>query len=103
MTFFDNIILNFSGLISDIAPLISLCTLDIICETSMGKSVNAQNEADSEYVKAVIRINDIIWRRQTNPLVWSNLGFRLFGDGKEHTWALDVLHSFTKKVVFIAC
>lgn len=88
----------FSCIIHDITPLISLCTLDIICETSMGKSVNAQQEDDSEYVKAVLRINDIIHRRQKNPLMWSNLLFWLFGDGKEHAWALNILHSFTRTV-----
>jgi hypothetical protein len=93
------LILNiYSNIIDDITPLISLCTLDIICETSMGKSVNAQGKADSDYVKAVLRINDIIHRRQKNPLMWPDLLFRLFGDGKEHAWALNILHSFTRKV-----
>jgi hypothetical protein len=64
----------------------------------MGKSVNAQQEADSEYVKAVLRINDIIHRRQKNPLMWFEPIFWLFGDGREHAWALNVLHSFTRKV-----
>lgn len=64
----------------------------------MGQSVNAQFESDSEYVRAVHRINDIVQRRQKNPLVYSDLTFWLFGDGREHQWALNVLHSFTKKV-----
>jgi len=46
-----------------------------------------------------LRINDIIQKRQKNPLMWNDLLFWLFGDGKEHTWALNVLHSFTRKVI----
>lgn len=66
----------------------------------MGQSVDAQEKSDSDYVTAVLRINDIIQRRQKNPLMWNNFLFRLFGDGKKHDWALNVLHSFTKKVFF---
>ena len=37
----------------DIVPLMTLCSLDIICETAMGKCINAQSDADQEYVRAV--------------------------------------------------
>lgn len=64
----------------------------------MGQSVNAQLNSDSQYVRAVLRINDIIQRRIKNPMVWLYPLFWLVGEGKEHAWALDVLHSFTRKV-----
>lgn len=37
----------------ELMPLIGLCTLDIICEAAMGVEINAQQNADSDYVKAV--------------------------------------------------
>jgi cytochrome P450 len=83
----------------DIGKYVTLCALDIICETSMGQCVNAQLQSESEYVVAVHRINDIIQRRQKQPWVWNNFLFNLIGDGKEHQWALNVLHSFTRKVI----
>lgn len=64
----------------------------------MGRSVNAQQEEDSDYVKAVLCINDIIQHRQKNPLVWPDSFFWVFGRGKEHEWALNILKSFTRKV-----
>lgn len=65
----------------------------------MGKCVSAQLEANSDYVKAVYRINDIIQNRQKNPLFWTDFLFWLFGEKKEHDWALKVLHNFTRKVI----
>jgi len=90
---------NKNNIVEDLGHFISLYALDIICQTSMGQSVNAQVNSDSQYVKAVLRINDIIQQRIKNPLMWSNLIFNLIGSGKEHQWALDILHSFTRKVI----
>ena len=83
----------------DIGNFVTLCALDIICETSMGRCVDAQLKAESDYVVAVHKINDIIQRRQKMPWFWSDITFNLFGDGKEHKWALNILHSFTRKVI----
>lgn len=44
-----------SGEAFNICKNITLCTLDIICETAMGESVQAQYNEDSEYVKALYR------------------------------------------------
>ncbi|EDW43935.1 GM18912 [Drosophila sechellia] len=39
---------------------INLCTMDTICETAMGVSINAQSNADSEYVQAVKTISMVL-------------------------------------------
>ncbi|KAI6220871.1 hypothetical protein M3Y99_01583200 [Aphelenchoides fujianensis] len=67
--------------------------------SSMGQTVQAQVETESEYVRAVLRINDIIQNRQKNPLVYPELFFNLFGEGKEQKWAVNVLHTFSQKVI----
>lgn len=38
----------------DICPYITLFTLDVICETSMGVKINAQTAKESLYVKNVL-------------------------------------------------
>ena len=39
----------------DVGKSITMCALDIICETAMGQSVNAQTNEDSDYVRALYR------------------------------------------------
>ncbi|KAM3624068.1 uncharacterized protein V6R79_018603 [Siganus canaliculatus] len=78
---------------------ITLCALDIICETAMGKKVYAQSNSESEYVKSVYRMSDIISRRQRKPWLWSDFLYRYLNDGREHDRTLKVLHSFTSKVI----
>ncbi|XP_026803476.3 cytochrome P450 4V2 [Pangasianodon hypophthalmus] len=78
---------------------ITLCALDIICETAMGKKIYAQSNYDSEYVRAVYRMSDLISKRQRMPWFWPDFAFQYFGDGKEHDRCLKILHSFTKSVI----
>ncbi|XP_041641434.1 cytochrome P450 4V2 [Cheilinus undulatus] len=78
---------------------ITLCALDIICETAMGKKIYAQSNSDSEYVKSVYKMSDIISRRQRKPWFWSDLVYYYLGEGREHNRVLKILHSFTLKVI----
>ncbi|CAL2040885.1 hypothetical protein CAEBREN_29480 [Caenorhabditis brenneri] len=83
----------------DVLSIVTLCTLDIICETSMGKSIGAQLSENNEYVWAVHTINEVIARRTNNPLLWSKFVYNLTEDGKTHEKCLRILHAFTKKVI----
>ncbi|KAG9347000.1 hypothetical protein JZ751_005927 [Albula glossodonta] len=78
---------------------ITLCALDIICETAMGKKIYAQSNSDSEYVRSVYKMSDIITRRQRTPWYWPDCIYYLLGEGKEHNRILKVLHSFTESVI----
>uniref|UniRef100_A0A8C1QQI8 aromatase n=1 Tax=Cyprinus carpio TaxID=7962 RepID=A0A8C1QQI8_CYPCA len=77
---------------------ITLCALDIICETAMGKKIYAQSNHDSEYVRSVYRMSDIITRRQRMPWYWPDFVYNYFGEGREHNRSLKILHSFTESV-----
>ncbi|XP_037328235.1 cytochrome P450 4V2 [Pungitius pungitius] len=78
---------------------ITLCALDIICETAMGKKIHAQSHSDSEYVKSVYKMSDIVSRRQRTPWFWPDFVYNCFGEGREHDRTLKILHSFTHKVI----
>ncbi|XP_046504755.1 cytochrome P450 4V2 isoform X2 [Equus quagga] len=74
---------------------ITLCALDIICETAMGKNIGAQRNNDSEYVRAVYRMSDMIHRRMKMPWLWLDIFFLMFKEGREHRRLLKILHNFT--------
>ncbi|XP_070846660.1 cytochrome P450 4V8 [Chaetodon trifascialis] len=78
---------------------VTLCALDIICETAMGKKVYAQSNSDSEYVKSVYKMSDIISRRQRTPWFWPEFAYKWFGEGRMHDKNLKILHAFTYKVI----
>ncbi|KAM9194466.1 LOW QUALITY PROTEIN: cytochrome P450 4V2 [Dugong dugon] len=75
---------------------ITLCALDIICETAMGKNMGAQNNGDSDYVRAVYRMSDMILRRMKTPL-WLDLWY--LKKEREHKRSLTILRSFTNNVI----
>ncbi|XP_069949156.1 cytochrome P450 4c3-like isoform X2 [Cherax quadricarinatus] len=79
----------------DIFPFVTLCTLDIICETAMGCNINAQDNSDSHYVKAVYRIGALVQLRQARPWLQPNIFFRLSGYAKEQDACLKILHKFS--------
>uniref|UniRef100_A0A194ALH3 Putative cytochrome P450 4V2 n=1 Tax=Pinctada fucata TaxID=50426 RepID=A0A194ALH3_PINFU len=83
----------------NIFSYITLCALDIICETAMGKTVDAQGNTDSEYVKCVYKIAELILKRQRTPWYGPDFLYNTIGDGKEHAHCLKVLHEFTEKVI----
>ncbi|XP_029200943.2 cytochrome P450 4V2-like isoform X1 [Acropora millepora] len=83
----------------NIMPCISRCALDIICVTSMGSSPNVQENADSPYVNAVVRMSDLVQKRQKSPWLWNDVVYNLTPSGREHSKCLDILHDFTHMVI----
>ncbi|XP_052773305.1 cytochrome P450 4V2-like [Mya arenaria] len=83
----------------DVFNDITLCALDIICETAMGRSVNAQKNSDSDYVRSVYKASEFTFIRQRSPWLWPDLLFNLIGPGKDYAKSLKILHGFTEKVI----
>lgn len=83
---------------TDIYPYITLCTLDIICETAMGTSVNAQENSDSEYVRSVKAMCRIIIDRTFNPLL-QYIPYIFSQQYRTEKKSVKVLHDYTKSVI----
>ncbi|XP_063968942.1 cytochrome P450 4V2-like isoform X1 [Lytechinus pictus] len=83
----------------NIFPEIAYCVLDIICDTAMGKSINAQGESDNEYVRAVISMCDLVQERMKKPWFWPDLLYDNLESGKKHANHLRILHDMTTKII----
>ncbi|GIY42944.1 cytochrome P450 4V2 [Caerostris extrusa] len=83
----------------DIVPLLTSCTLDIICQTAMGVSINAQKGENNEYVKAIHKIADATMYRMLRPWLWIDFLFYLTKAGKHFKTNIRRVHGFTQKVI----
>ncbi|XP_053970133.1 cytochrome P450 4c3 [Anastrepha ludens] len=83
----------------NIFPYVTLCTLDIVCETAMGRSIHAQDNSDSEYVKAVYGIGSIVQNRQSKLWLQFDSIFRFTADYKRHESYIKTLHGFSNRVI----
>nr|AGN52793.1 cytochrome P450 [Laodelphax striatellus] len=83
----------------DIYPMITNCALDIICESAMGTTVNAQEKKDSEYVKAVYEVSELILYRALRPWLYADTIWKLSSHGRAYYRNLKTLHDFTNKVI----
>ncbi|XP_055549740.1 cytochrome P450 4d1-like isoform X1 [Wyeomyia smithii] len=88
-----------SGEDFDVFPKVTLCALDVICESAMGTKVNAQVNSDSVYVKAVKDMSTIAMQRTYN--IWSRYSFtfQFTKYAKMQEEALKVLHGYTDSVI----
>lgn len=83
----------------DIYPYIKLYALDNICETAMGVAVNGQKDSESEYVKAIATLCDLIMYRAFRPWYQPDCIFNLSPLGRVQKKCLSILHNTTKNVV----
>ncbi|NP_001389267.1 cytochrome P450 4c3-like [Onthophagus taurus] len=82
---------------TDIYPYVTLCALDVICESAMGVQINAQEKSDSEYVKSVQLISKIIRKRIFFPII--NIFYIFSVAHMKERKALKVLHGHTNAVI----
>jgi len=84
----------------DIFQLITACALDIICETAMGKKVNAQSaEAHTSYVENIYEMTRTITYRFQNPHLANEFVYSLTSQGRLRNRLIKKLHAFTNEVI----
>lgn len=87
------------SVVVDITPLITACTLDAICETIMGVSIDAQENPNNDYCQSIYIVGETFLERIIQPRYWLNTIFRLTELGKLYSYHLNKLHSFTRRVI----
>ncbi|GAB0099269.1 Cytochrome P450 [Sergentomyia squamirostris] len=83
----------------DIYPLVTLYALDVICESAMGTTANAQLNSDSEYVQAVKDITNVLHLRMFDFLLRPEPFFKISRSARREKKAIKVLHDFTDRVI----
>lgn len=87
------------GQVVDIRPMITACTLDIICETAMGVTVDAQNNCESDYVKSIHVLGESFMKRTVDPIAWIDWIYFRTKSGKDYLKSLNTVHGFTRNVI----
>ena len=83
----------------DITPVITACTLDAICETIMGVSIDAQENPNNDYCQSIYIVGETFLERIIQPRYWLDWMFKRTELGKLYNYHLNKLHSFTRKVI----
>jgi len=82
----------------DIVKHLTLCTLDVICDTAMGIKVRGQ-EKESEYVNCLHQVSELILERLSRPWLWPNFIFAYSKQGRKFKRCLKVMKDFTMSVI----
>ncbi|XP_017112029.1 probable cytochrome P450 312a1 [Drosophila elegans] len=88
-----------SGESLDFLKLISCFTLDTICETALGVSVDSQTDVKSDYLDAVQEILVIIDKRLKNLFYRISYIFRRTSHFKREQELVKILHGFTEGII----
>ncbi|KAK9505681.1 hypothetical protein O3M35_009675 [Rhynocoris fuscipes] len=87
------------GAIFEIENYVTLCTLDIICETAMGVKLDFQKDKAVEYVQDIKRACQILIKKEVTFWLQSDLIFRFTSYYSELKQIIGRLHAFTDKVI----
>uniref|UniRef100_A0A182SYF0 Cytochrome P450 n=1 Tax=Anopheles maculatus TaxID=74869 RepID=A0A182SYF0_9DIPT len=90
---------NTTGKDFDLYEHVTYCALDIISESAMGVKLNTQIQPNSEYVKAVKEISDIILKRLFSFLREYKWAFQFTKAHQRQEELLKVVHGFAHQVI----
>lgn len=83
----------------NIYPYIGRCALDIISETAMGTSVNAQLNSESEYVISVNHLCRILAERAFSAVQQFDWMYVFTENYRTEMKSIKILHNYTKSVI----
>ncbi|XP_050453657.1 cytochrome P450 4C1-like [Cataglyphis hispanica] len=84
--------------VKDLIPFVSEHTLNAVCETTMGISLQKEDESQ-QYRNAVHDIIELIFYRGFKPWFYNDFLFSLSPQGRKQKKILKILHGFTEKVI----
>ncbi|XP_011699620.1 PREDICTED: cytochrome P450 4C1-like isoform X2 [Wasmannia auropunctata] len=85
--------------VKDLKAFISEHTLNAICETAMGTSLQDLGEFQQQYRKAVHQMGELHVYRLVRQWLFFDWIFDLTSKGREQTKVLKILHGFTERII----
>ncbi|XP_072761637.1 cytochrome P450 4C1-like isoform X1 [Anoplolepis gracilipes] len=85
--------------VKDLSSFVSEHTLNAICETAMGISLQNLDESQQQYRNAINDIIQLIVYRAFRPWFYNDLLFSLSPQGRKQKKLLKILHGFTEKII----
>ncbi|XP_025204857.1 cytochrome P450 4V2-like [Melanaphis sacchari] len=82
-----------------ITEYVTLCSLDIICETIMGTEMNAQKGKSTQYVYSIKSACKSVIDRIFKFWLWNDLVYRISESGRSFFKSIKVLHEFTNNII----
>ncbi|KAL6262130.1 hypothetical protein P5V15_007230 [Pogonomyrmex californicus] len=86
-------------IVKDLLPFVSEYTLNAICETAMGTSLQGLGAFQQRYRKAVQEMGEILIYRLMRQWLRNNWIFSLMPKGRQQAQALKILHGFTEQII----
>ena len=93
--------MSHGGVIDDLNHHISLCALDVICESAMGEKCEAQTNPHREikYLAAIEHIGEVVGHRLARPWLYPDFIFNLTKSGRKHNDQVNISKKFTDSVI----
>ena len=82
----------------DVQKVVSLATLEAMCEASMGVKTN-EDKGASRYLEGVGALNRYLQVRQTKPWFWPGFIFRNTSCGRSFYKSLNHVHDYTTAII----
>ncbi|XP_050426628.1 uncharacterized protein LOC126836950 [Adelges cooleyi] len=86
-------------IVSNLDSHVTLCALDIVCETILGVSLRSQEGQSIDYVNAIKTVSHILMKRMFTIWLLNNTIFKISTLGRKFFKSLKVLHAFSKYVI----
>lgn len=83
----------------DLFPMMTHCTLDVLCESAMGIQLGSQGTTRHGYVKNLHTLLNIGMERLSKPWLWWNPTYNLSSQKRAFARAAKDLNSFVMKVI----
>ncbi|XP_017787233.1 PREDICTED: cytochrome P450 4d2-like [Nicrophorus vespilloides] len=95
----DNLLKASSEDCVNVHTIVSLYTLDVICDTAMGTAVNVQCNPDHKYMEAIKMMQDIAVVRMIHPIYRTEWTYKYTNLYKTELEALETITSFSLGII----